>query len=96
MEHNRNFISNNSYSLLTYLLQSNCNKSIVLFGSGQNGKSYIIEKCKNLIHNMNYNIIHEGPMKDNYFEDKHIICVTSIDDLNHIPSNKYVLINMNY
>ena len=97
MEQQRNFISNNSLNLLTFLLkQPNFNKAIVLLGKGNNGKSYITNKCQELIESSGYKYIKNINMiKHNYFEDKNILHILDIELLNNIDINKYILINMN-
>tara|TARA_Y100000741_G_scaffold365057_1_gene358740 strand:+ start:1432 stop:1731 length:300 start_codon:yes stop_codon:yes gene_type:complete len=90
-------ISDSALNMLKFLLNTdNLNKCIVLVGNGATGKSYIINECKELITSKNYKI-HDGydRIKLNYFEDKYVISILHINEIQEIDTNKYLLINLN-
>ena len=69
-------------------------KCIYLYGSGGNGKSYLINDISELIIRQNYHVYHER--HDNQMMlRKSIICVNTLDSIATEYTN-YILIDMNH
>jgi len=85
-------IYNSSKNLLVDLLDRD--KTIILYGPGGCGKSYLINECRKLIDEKGYNISIDGDLKKNIFTNKHVVAIHDINELRNIIY-KYYLINMN-
>ena len=95
-------VSDSHLTLLKCLLNNEkIDRSIVLLGRGANGKSYIINECKDLIRQRGYECISEDysygqeKLSTNLFEEKKIIQILNIEVLEDIDVNKYYLLNFN-
>lgn len=88
-----NYIYNSSKNLLLTLLETG--KSIVLYGCGGCGKTYLINDVSDKISTYGYVIENEENININFFDGKYIIGVSQFDKIKDIKEDSYYLINMN-
>ena len=93
MEHSYNYIYNSSKNLLVKLLETG--KSIVLYGRGGCGKTYLINEVTDTIKTYGYLVENEENITMNLFDGKYVIAISQFDKIKNIKEDSYYLINMN-
>lgn len=69
------------------------NSCVFLYGSGKNGKSYLIDDIRPLINRLKYRV-HQDSLYNKMILRKSILCVNSLECIAS-EYNDYVLIDMN-
>jgi chromosomal replication initiation ATPase DnaA len=69
---------------------------IVLYGSGGNGKSYLLKEVDNVVQMNHYDVESEnGIIENKKYTTPTIFCVNDIDECKKLKNNSYHFIDMN-
>ena len=68
-------------------------KSIILFGSGSNGKSHMVREINDIIQENEYKVFDE--ISNNIYTNKSIYCINNLSEINEEKNKDNILIDMN-
>ncbi len=71
-------------------------KNIILLGTGNNGKTYLINTLESENYLKNYTIFHEFPHNTNILSNPYITCIHNINDAKNLDPDSFTLINTNH
>ena len=90
---NQELYNNAKMTVIEHLMSGD--KPIVLYGTGGNGKTYLVNEISEIIDTNNYNVIHEILKPIEKMSNNDLVVATDFNNLSDIDKESYNLVDMN-